>query len=62
MPIPFTCPFCGNHTMVADQFAGKSGPCSKYGATITVPASAGMARAPLPRLHPRLQGRDAASS
>lgn len=37
MPIPFTCPYCGLQSNVADQFAGQSGPCSRCGNTITVP-------------------------
>ena len=38
MPIPFSCPQCGHQTMVADEFAGQSGPCVQCGASITVPA------------------------
>lgn len=37
MPIPFTCPFCGHQTDVADEYAGQSGPCSACGKRITVP-------------------------
>ncbi len=37
MPIPFTCPHCGNFTSVDDQHAGRSGPCGKCGNTITIP-------------------------
>lgn len=37
MPIPFTCPHCGRQTVVADQYAGQSGPCAGCGKTITVP-------------------------
>lgn len=37
MPIPFTCPHCGNQTTVADQYAGTSGPCASCGQTITIP-------------------------
>jgi uncharacterized protein (DUF983 family) len=36
MPIDFRCPHCGNTTLVADEFVGKSGPCSACGETITV--------------------------
>ncbi|NQT16936.1 MAG: DUF1559 domain-containing protein, partial [Planctomycetes bacterium] len=43
MPIHFTCPHCGMETNVADQYAGQSGPCSKCGQTVTVPAPAGVA-------------------
>jgi uncharacterized protein (DUF983 family) len=37
MPIPFTCPHCGLQTMVLEQYAGRSGACTKCGGTITVP-------------------------
>ena len=37
MPIQFTCPHCGTETDVADEFAGRSGPCAQCGKTITVP-------------------------
>jgi len=37
VPIPLTCPHCGAQTMVADEYAGRSGPCSRCGQTITVP-------------------------
>jgi len=37
MPIQFTCPHCGAETNVADEFAGRSGPCAQCGKTITVP-------------------------
>ena len=36
MPIPFTCPHCGVETTVAEQFAGRSGPCAHCGRTIGV--------------------------
>lgn len=39
MPIPFTCPYCGVQTNVADQYAGQSGPCGHCGQTITVPGT-----------------------
>jgi prepilin-type processing-associated H-X9-DG protein len=45
MPIDFTCPYCQSRTVVADEFAGRSGPCANCGQTITVPA-AGMAAPP----------------
>jgi len=44
MPIPFTCPHCGKSTVVDDQFAGQSGPCSACGKTITVPFGAAAAK------------------
>lgn len=37
MTIRFTCPNCGIQTDVADQYAGKSGPCAACGQTISVP-------------------------
>ena len=37
MPIPFTCPHCGNFTNVDEQFAGRTGPCGRCGNLITVP-------------------------
>jgi hypothetical protein len=37
MPISFTCPLCGKQTMVADQFAGQTGPCGACGGTVTIP-------------------------
>lgn len=43
MPIDFRCPHCGHQTLVADQYAGQTGPCSQCGQTVTVPAAAGMA-------------------
>ena len=41
MPILFTCPHCGLQTNVADEFAGRSGPCAGCGKTITVPGPFG---------------------
>lgn len=53
MPIPFNCPSCGARTLVADQFAGQTGPCASCGATITIPVVApkghGSADKPSPR-------------
>lgn len=37
MPIQFSCPFCGTQTNVDDQYAGKCGPCSACGKTVTIP-------------------------
>jgi len=46
MPIQFTCPHCGRHTNVSEQYAGQSGPCAGCGKTITVPVpGAGLAYA-----------------
>ena len=42
MPIPFTCPYCGATTDVADQYAGQTGPCARCGKTVTVPLPGGM--------------------
>lgn len=41
MSIQFTCPKCGKQTVVADQFAGQTGPCSACGAAVTIPMGAG---------------------
>ncbi len=54
MPIQFTCPYCGKQTLVADQYAGQSGPCSGCGQTITIPGAPTKAMpvsrpAPVPR-------------
>jgi len=38
MPIAFTCPHCGKQTDVADNLAGRTGPCAACGEIITVPA------------------------
>lgn len=38
MPIQFTCPHCGLETNVADEYAGRSGPCARCGKPITVPS------------------------
>jgi hypothetical protein len=38
MPIPFACPFCGLRTEVAEEYAGRSGPCAGCGRIITVPS------------------------
>jgi len=37
MAIEFTCPLCGKQTVVADQFAGQTGPCANCGGQITIP-------------------------
>lgn len=37
MPIEFACPLCGKKTVVADQFAGRTGPCANCGGQITIP-------------------------
>lgn len=41
MAIQFACPLCGKQTIVADQFAGQTGPCASCGGTITIPRSLG---------------------
>lgn len=38
MPIQFSCPFCGETTLVDDPFAGHTGPCVNCGKLITVPS------------------------
>jgi len=40
MPIAFNCPSCSVFTEVADEYAGRSGPCKSCGTTITIPQSA----------------------
>lgn len=45
MPIEFTCPHCGKATLVADQYAGQTGPCASCGEQVTVP-TAGKASGP----------------
>ncbi|WP_254506765.1 DUF1559 family PulG-like putative transporter [Anatilimnocola floriformis] len=40
MPINFSCPHCGKQTVVADQFAGQTGPCSACGKSVTIPLTA----------------------
>src|SRR5687767_14245488 len=40
MSIQFACPNCGKQTVVADQFAGQTGPCAACGANVTIPYSA----------------------
>jgi len=36
MPFPFTCPYCGNQTLVDEQYIGQAGPCARCGRTVTV--------------------------
>ncbi len=51
MPIDFTCPYCGQRTAVAKEYAGTSGPCAGCGQQITIPslgAVPNMSPAPLP--------------
>ncbi|QDU25249.1 hypothetical protein ETAA8_03120 [Anatilimnocola aggregata] len=40
MPIPFSCPFCGETTLVDDPLAGHTGPCVNCGKLVTVPSGA----------------------
>lgn len=40
MPIPFTCPHCGEETLAEDRYAGLEGPCVNCGRVVTVPADA----------------------
>lgn len=39
MPIDFSCPHCGKQTVVADKYAGHTGPCVACGRSISVPTS-----------------------
>ena len=51
MPVPFACPYCGEQTLVDEQFSGMSGPCIACGKPIVVPyfaAAAPAAVAPAP--------------
>lgn len=41
MAIPFNCPHCGQHTEVAEEYAGQTGPCVHCGKTVTVPPLSG---------------------
>lgn len=49
MPIPFKCPYCGLETSVAEEYAGRTGPCARCGKEITVPALAGPPGLPPPK-------------
>lgn len=52
MPINFNCPHCNHKTLVADEFAGRSGPCAGCGRHVTVPHPAYMEQVgpqPIPR-------------
>ena len=40
MPIPFTCPYCDQETLVDERYAGYEGPCVNCGRTVTVPSDA----------------------
>jgi hypothetical protein len=48
MPIQFACPLCGKQTVVADQYAGQTGPCAACGGTITIPRGSPEPLAPGP--------------
>jgi hypothetical protein len=50
MPIDFICPHCGHRTLVADQYAGQSGPCGRCGQMVTISAAGGL---PPPYVAPR---------
>ncbi|WP_254507761.1 DUF1559 family PulG-like putative transporter [Anatilimnocola floriformis] len=39
MPIHFSCPYCGETTLVDDPFAGHTGPCVNCGRLVTVPSA-----------------------
>jgi hypothetical protein len=40
MPIPFTCPYCGEKTLAHEQYAGYEGPCVNCGRSVTIPGNA----------------------
>lgn len=44
MPISFTCPSCGQSSVVGDEYAGQTGPCRGCGNTVTIPFSGAMAK------------------
>jgi hypothetical protein len=46
MAIEFACPLCGKQTIVADQYAGQTGPCANCGGQITIPLSGLGAKGP----------------
>jgi prepilin-type processing-associated H-X9-DG protein len=65
MSIPFTCPHCGKQTEVADEYAGRSGPCAACGQLITVPGPGGTKKAPSPwaaPVEPRYEARGTGSA
>lgn len=67
MPIEFTCPHCGNHVSVADEFGGQSGPCTNCGGQITIPVVAQKSHDTSPHVQnpyatPVISGNDAAVS
>jgi prepilin-type processing-associated H-X9-DG protein len=37
MTISFTCPSCGQTSVVGDEYAGQTGPCRACGQTVTIP-------------------------
>lgn len=41
MPINFQCPSCGMQMVVADSYAGQSGPCRQCGQMVVIPHPAG---------------------
>lgn len=45
--INYSCPHCGHQTQVDPSYAGKSGPCSKCGQTVTIPMVSQDPRAPV---------------
>ena len=40
MPIPFTCPHCGEQTLADERYAGHEGPCVNCGWVVVVPGDA----------------------
>ncbi len=44
MAIEFTCPHCGAHKSVSEQFAGQTGPCAECDQIITIPGGKPLAQ------------------
>lgn len=44
MPISFTCPSCGQSSVVGDEYAGQTGPCRACGKTVTIPLQGAMGK------------------
>lgn len=43
MSFRFTCPHCGNTTVVGEEYRGQTGPCSSCGQMITIPTKSSVA-------------------
>jgi prepilin-type processing-associated H-X9-DG protein len=44
VPIPFTCPSCGQSSVVGDEYAGQTGPCRACGKSVTIPFPGAMGK------------------